>query len=266
MNKAKVTVDNAIVRDESRAQTGSFAKGAEVYVFFLTVDNFAYVNAVSDDDGTAGYVDSAELQMEVDPPAAGGTKYTNEGNEVVATSTPLKNADLVATIEKVWPDLGGVGSKSLLAQHLFETGGGRACFNWNRGNFKSDLDIPHFYLQDVWECVSPSTAQIDMAKTPQCCRRATDAELAKPRINCGGGTVTMIYNPPSYMARFRAYDTIDAGTQSWCDYFRLHHPRLVPLLKKGDMAELAHGMKQANYFLGDEASYAAGMQRYFNPL
>ena len=267
MNKAKIIVATAVVYDESRKEIGALALGAQVYVFFTTVDGFAYVNAVSEDDATAGYVGYADIQMEAAPTDGGGSKYTNESNEVLAKSTPFDSADLVAAIGRDWEGLGLVGAKSLVAQHLFETGGGRACFNWNIGNFKSDAATSHFYLKDVWECVSRSTAEIDMAKSPpQVCREATVAELVKPRIACGGGAVSMIYNPPSYMARFRAFVTLDEGTHFWCDYFRKDHPAMIEPMRTGDMPALAHAMKQAGYFSGDEADYANGMQRYFKEL
>lgn len=154
-----------------------------------------------------------------------------------------------------------------MAQPLFETGGGGACCSGNIGTFKGDLESPHFYPKDVRECVPRRVADVGLAQSPQSCREASAADLAHPRVACSGGHVTIIYNPPAAMARFRAFDSLDAGTHDWCAYYRNHSPQaMINALQAGDMAALAHAVRQANYFLGDEGDYRKGMQRYFNEL
>ena len=52
-----------------------------------------------------------------------------------------------------WPELTENGARTLAAQFMGETGGGRFCFNWNLGNVKAGPNDPHMCLRGVWEVV-----------------------------------------------------------------------------------------------------------------
>ena len=69
--------------------------------------------------------------------------FTTNPNEVPTAQTTPSAADVVAMLLKCWPDLSQNGARTLAAQFMAETGGGKFCFNWNLGNVNSGVTSSH---------------------------------------------------------------------------------------------------------------------------
>jgi peptidoglycan hydrolase-like protein with peptidoglycan-binding domain len=200
------------------------------------------------------------------PPATatGGRKYTANPNEVVTRTTTPTPREVVDTLLSNWSALTENGARTLTAQFMAETGGGKYCFNWNLGNVKAGPNDPHMYLVRVWECDTPVGADAKVAKGNGLARIATADEISKHGWQCPN-KVTVVFDPPHPQCRFRAYASLQDGAQQW---LRDHHLRIaggnpgyVTALNSGDIATVAHALRNAHYYTAGEAGYAAAMTR-----
>ena len=141
------------------------------------------------DVGGATFRSLAGKKAATPPAAAGdGKKYTDNPNERVTTRTTPAYADVVAMLLVAWPDLNQNGARTLTAQFVAETGGGKYCFNWNLGNEKAGANIPHMYLRNVWECASlaGSVTMVERSLSsttsacPNTCTRSTRKSRSHP--------------------------------------------------------------------------------------
>ncbi|HLW90166.1 MAG TPA: SH3 domain-containing protein [Roseiarcus sp.] len=194
-------------------------------------------------------------------PQSGGKKYTNSPNEVsVARTTPAID-QTVASLLTAWSDLKQNGARTLTAQYMFETGGGKYCFNWNLGNAKAaNPNVLHMYLANVWECYARTEADAVVAQSAGLARIATADEIKTHGWSCPDTVV--VFSPPSAQCRFRAFDSLTDGAQFWCGYFKnlaAKEPTFLTTLNTGDVAAVTHALKVANYYSASEAAYAQGV-------
>lgn len=199
----------------------------------------------------------------VKPPSVlptGGRKYTNNPNEVATRTTTPTPRQVVDMLLSNWSALTESGARTLTAQFMAETGGGKYCFNWNLGNVKASASDPHMYLRNVWECDSQAGAEAQVAKANGLARIATAAEIKAHGWKCPN--VTVLFDPPHPQCRFHAYASLQDGAQRWLG----HHQRIakgnagyVVALNAGDIGSVAHALKQARYYTAGEADYARSM-------
>jgi peptidoglycan hydrolase-like protein with peptidoglycan-binding domain len=195
-------------------------------------------------------------------PSTGGRKYTSSPNEVATQTTTPTARQVVDMLRENWSALTENGARTLTAQFMAETGGGKYCFNWNLGNVKAGANEPHMYLRNVWECASPGTADALVAKGGGLARIASAEEMKRRGWKCPAATV--VFDPPHPQCRFRAYASLRDGAQRWLG----HHLRIagkdsgyVTALNNGNIPTVAHALKVARYYTASESDYARGMMR-----
>lgn len=193
-----------------------------------------------------------------------GKTYTDLPNEVPAKKTKPKTADVVALIRHAWPDLNDNGAQTLAAQFIHETAAGRYCFNWNLGNVKSKTDQLHMYLRNVWEVVDARRAEGEVAKSGGLARIATEKEKKDHGWSCRPGQDVVVFSPPHWQCRFRAYASLEEGAQRWVAHHRdtiaKKHPEFLTHLNAGDVAAVANTLKDAGYFTANSETYARSMK------
>jgi len=196
------------------------------------------------------------------PTATAGRKYTASPHEVVTRTTTPTPRQVVDMLVANWNALTENGARTLTAQFMAETGGGKYCFNWNLGNVKAGANEPHMYLRNVWECASAAGAASQVATGNGLARIATADEIKKHGWKCPVATV--VFEPPHGQCRFRAYASLQDGAKRWLG----HHQRIaakdagyVTALNAGDIAAVAHALKVARYYTASETDYARNMTR-----
>jgi hypothetical protein len=195
------------------------------------------------------------------PPATGG-KYTNNPNEVVTQRTTPTARDVISMLLQAWPQLTEQGARTLTAQFMGETGEGKYCFNWNLGNVKAGANDRHMYLRDVWECYSQSSAQPEVDRANGLAHIATADEIRKRGWKCPAAVV--VFEPPHYECRFRAYSNLTEGAQRWLGHHQQiarNNPNFLTSINNGDVPAVAHALKQVQYYSAAEADYSAIMTR-----
>lgn len=199
------------------------------------------------------------------PPSNNG-RYTDNPNEVVTKNTKPAPADVIKLLLSSWSALTETGARVLTAQFMHETGEGAHCYNWNLGNVKCaehETSVPHMYLRDVWERFSPSAAVQMIKSSNGLGYLATEEECKKHGWTHTGGKVIAVFEPPSYVCRFRAYASLAEGAQRWMDHHRSVAKKFpdeyLSTVNSGDCAATAHLLKRAVYYTGDEGVYAHNM-------
>ncbi|HEY8094885.1 MAG TPA: hypothetical protein VIE65_02170 [Methylobacter sp.] len=196
--------------------------------------------------------------------SAGGRKYTDNPNEVLTQRTTPTPLQVVNMLLEGWDKLTNNGARTLTAQFMAETGGGRYCFNWNLGNVKSGPDQSHMYLRGVWEVDSPDGAQAQVVRANGLAHIATADEIKKHGWPLPAGKAIAVFDPPHPQCRFRAYDSLQDGSQRWLGHHKaiaLKKAGFIEALNAGDIAAVAKALKQTGYYTASEASYARAMTR-----
>ncbi len=191
-----------------------------------------------------------------------GKKFTSSPNEVPTKNTIPNPGEVVDALKTDWKDLTETGARTLTAQFMHETGGGRYCFNWNLGNVKAGEDKLHMYLKNVWECDSPKEADDQIAKSAGLARFATDEEIREKGWSCPAGKKVVVFQPPHRQCRFRAYPSLTEGVQIWLEHHKKianKNPNYVTEVNGGNCAGVAKSLKEAGYYTGAEADYAKSM-------
>lgn len=197
--------------------------------------------------------------------AAGGPakKHTTNPLEVLTERTTPTARDVVAVLKLNWTELTENGARTLTAQFMHETGGGKYCFNWNLGNVKSGPNDPHMYLRGVWEVDSPDQAASQVAKSSGLGRIATDDEIKKNGWSCPAGKNVVVFSPPHAQCRFRAYTSLQEGAQKWMNHHKSianNNKNYLAEVNGGDTAAVAKSLKKVGYYTGGEADYARSMK------
>lgn len=188
--------------------------------------------------------------------------YTSNPNEVETHTTVPAPADVAQLVQAAIPELTPAGAKTITAQFMHETGGGRFCFNWNLGNFKAHDTDPHMYLMNVWELDTPERAGAQVTQANGLARIATAAECKQHGWAHGPDKVVVVFQPPHAQCRFRAYPNLAEGAARWAARHRsiaASHPDYLERANAGDCAGVAHILKLASYYTGDETAYARSM-------
>jgi hypothetical protein len=224
--------------------------------------NKLYERAAALGTGATASTTRAPASSAPSPAPSGGRRYTDNPHEVATRTTTPTPRQVVDMLLSNWSALTENGARTLTAQFMAETGGGKYCFNWNLGNLKASANDPHMYLRNVWECDSPAGADAQVAKANGLARIATAAEIRAHGWKCP--KVTVVFDPPHPQCRFRAYASLQDGAQRWLG----HRQRIakgnadyVTALNAGDIGRVAHALKQARYYTAGEADYARSMTR-----
>ena len=199
------------------------------------------------------------------PAGTPGQKFTANPNEVGTRRTTPTAREVVDMLRREWPELNENGARTLTAQFMGETGGGRFCFNWNLGNVKEPSGkLPHMYLRGVWEVLSPGAAQTCLSRGGGRARIASDAEVKTKGWSRPAGKVVVVFEPPHDACRFRAYASLRDGAQRWLG----HHRRIaaqnsgyLQAVNAGDTRAVAAALKRARYYTAGEEDYARLMAR-----
>jgi len=185
--------------------------------------------------------------------------YTDNPNEIAAHTTKPALDDVVSALRSAWPALSEEGARTLAAQFMAETGGGRYCFNWNLGNVKAGSNEPHMYLRHVWEVDTPEGAAAAVVRSGGLAHLATPEEIAKHGWACPPRKAVVVFEPPHSACRFRAYASLEEGVRHWVAY----HERVagrdatyLDALNDGDTAAVAHALKRAHTYTAAESDYA----------
>ena len=211
-----------------------------------------------------GRVDPGGKTLEILIASAASSKpapiFTNNPNEVSTKTTTPSPGEVVSMLLLSWTALNANGARTLAAQFMAETAGGRFCFNWNLGNVKSGPDDLHMYLRNVWECDTVAGALAQVSKSGGLAHVATAEEIKQRGWNCTNAVV--VFQPPHPQCRFRAYSSLADGAQRWLNHHKsiaLKNITFLTSLNAGDTAAVAHALKLAGYYTAPEADYAKGM-------
>jgi hypothetical protein len=206
----------------------------------------------------------AEAAWAMGPPRFNGC-YTQNPNEVPTKRTTPAPGDVVTFLHQAWSDLTEVGARTLTAQFMHETGNGQSCYNWNLGNVKckpTETTLPHMYLKNTWELLAPAAALKLVTESQGLGFLATEDEIRAHKWSRRGGTVIAVFEPPHYIARFKAYASLAEGAQRWMSHHRGVASRFsgyLAAVNAGDCVLVANILFRAHYYTGSEGDYARNM-------
>jgi hypothetical protein len=214
--------------------------------------------------------DATHLSLNVadvsEKPTTTGKKYTDSPKEVALEPTQPTPQQVVDLLIEIWPDLSPPGARTLTAQFMTETGGGKACYNWNLGNVKCRSTTPlHMYKPLIWECCTQAEANAFVASGKGRAHIATCDEMQKYDKKWGWRcpkNVMVLFDAPHEECRFYAYASLKEGAERWLKLQKdviQRNPGYLKLLQAGDAAGAAKALKNAQYYTGDETIYANGM-------
>lgn len=184
---------------------------------------------------------------------------------IPAQRIPASIPEVYAALQKAWEKkLGAPGDKNsvciLLAQWAFETGRGKAMWNFNLGNQKGRPDGSDGRSWTFFACneiLPDKLAQSYLAKAGQ--RRDGGPGLDTVITSSSNGNSTVWFYPNHVACCFRAYDTLQEGAD---DYFDLIYKRFAscwPAVVAGDPAQFSHLLKKARYYTADESHYTRSL-------
>ena len=179
-------------------------------------------------------------------------------SELAATKTPISVVDLESALHAAWADKFGTPPPTnavevLMSQSALETGAWAKCIAFNLGNIKS----PHGADGDwcfftTHETLSTEAAQrVAAASTP-----SAPAHLVSP--------TDVVLEPRHPGCRFRAFSTLAAGARWYLDFLAAHEATAWPAVLAGDPFAFSHALKLHGYYTADEATYTAGVVRFFD--
>jgi hypothetical protein len=259
-SNTELTVSTSPLNASVVLQSGKMLPGQPVRLWIVSNLPAGPTVLVAKDSGGAVW---SQVTIDTAPASsAPGKKYTDAANEFPVQRTTPTAAQVVGMLQLSWPELTPNGARTLTAQFMAETGGGKYCFNWNLGNVKAGANDPHMYLANVWECDSQAGADGQVARAGGLARIATAEESAKHGWKCPN--VVVVFSPPHAQCRFRAYSSLADGAQRWLSHHKTiaaNNPDFLTAINAGDVAAVAHSLKMARYYTAAEADYARAMTR-----
>jgi hypothetical protein len=188
---------------------------------------------------------------------------TGDGRQLPTTRTIATFDAFVHALGVAWKrvygdNLNPEATAMLWAQHQVETGGAN-CWNWNVGNVKKRDGDGHdwMYLNGVWECV-PKMQADHLIQTGQA--RLSTTSWHK----CGEGHVAVVFDPPSPVCRFRAFDSLERALYEHLLLLLNRYNDAVTQALAGDVAAFARALKRNGYFTASVDAYAASLEKYFS--
>jgi hypothetical protein len=212
---------------------------------------------------TAGHEE--EPPTAVSGPGAGSTAGDGapaRPHEVPILTTTPSVRQIVSAVKTAWPELTEQGARTLAAQYMAETDGGRFCFNWNVGNIRARPNEPHVYLERVWEVGSVEGARAEVARAPGLVHIATDAEVRQHGWSCPPGKAILVFEGRHPRCRFRAYRSLADGVKHWTAHLRGLAKKFVVLLfalNQGDTVTVANTLHEGRYYTAAPEDYARAM-------
>lgn len=189
---------------------------------------------------------------------------------VKTTGTRITLDAFTAAVVRAWrlregslPSMASVGV--LWAQYALETGGGSHCYNDNLGNVKHVRGDGFDYceLQGVWEGMTPSALAAAQAGPLGHLVRLDPSLDHQGAV--GPGRVSAVFDPPHPATWFRSYPSLTVAMTEHLDLLeKRRYAGAWPAVVAGDVPLFAKKLKERGYYTSSEASYARGMQGWYD--
>jgi hypothetical protein len=195
-------------------------------------------------------------------------RYTDNPNEVPIVQTVVTASVVMSALKTEWAELSDTGIKMLAAQFMYETGGGRSCFNWNLGGVKGNETDAHFYMT-TFECFAPGFVASELKAGNG---RAPTADEKRRWGPCKAGQDLIVYDPPNSYARFKSSSSLASSARTWVGLHKLiakKFPEFVPALDSGNVQSVVDVLKKwgpVGYFTGDPSLYKTGIETHLQIL
>lgn len=148
----------------------------------------------------------------------------------------------------------------LLCHWNIETAEGASMHNWNVGNVKSVAGDGHHYtwFDNVWEGLSPDKAKALIAKG-----EAFLDDDPSHVAAVGPNKVAVKFKAGHPQTRFRAFDSLDDGTEMYVRILSGRFAPAWPAVVDGDIKAFVAQLDAHNYFTANATKYyKAMMSRY----
>jgi len=183
--------------------------------------------------------------------------------ELPAVPSNMGLVEVASVFARYWP--GGTPKREalalVLAQSALETGRWASMMDWNFGGVKASTKIDHTYFWTS-ECVTPAAAE----KLVRESTATAPARMAKDQTKCEPGKVRVSVGPRHPLARFRAYESAEAGARDYLGLLSRRTQAWEVVNTTADAKAFVRAIKASGYFSGPEALYlsnVASMQREF---
>lgn len=142
----------------------------------------------------------------------------------------------------------------LIAHWAIETGWGKACHAWNLGNIKSTAtdgrDYCYFACNEIFD--NATADRYVASAAPREDGKGPNAVLTRRVAN--GKSIVWFY-PTHTACRFRAYETLDAGTLDYLRLLRGRYANAWPAIVSGSPFEYVTALKARGYFTASLEEY-----------
>lgn len=211
-------------------------------------------------------VGAEERVPDTQPAGAEGTVFLK------AEKTPAKPEEVYSALGKAWRAQLGTEPKReslivLLAQWAFETGRGKAMWNYNLGNAKGKPGGSNGRSWTFFACnemlpVANANALVAKAGLRRDGGPGNDAVITSIK----DGIATVWFYPSHPACCFRAFRTLDEGTADYFDMLRKRFASAWPAVLAGDAAQFSHLLKVARYYTADESHYTRSLVSIYNEM
>lgn len=184
---------------------------------------------------------------------------------IAAEKTPATPQQVFESLARAWKKQLGEESKResllvLLAQWAFETGRGKAMWNFNLGNAKGKPGGGDGRCWTFFAC----NEMLPMASAMSLSAKGGERSDGKPGKNvevtsAKAGIATVWFYPSHPVCCFRAFRTLDDGTEDYFAMMRKRFSSAWPAVVAGDPAQFSHLLKVARYYTAEESHYTRSL-------
>lgn len=184
---------------------------------------------------------------------------------IAAEKTPATPQQVFESLALAWKKQLGEEPKResllvLLAQWAFETGRGKAMWNFNLGNAKGkpgggDGRCWTFFACNELLPVAHANALVAKAGLRRDGGPGNDVVITSIK----DGIATVWFYPSHPVCCFRAFRTLDDGTEDYFAMMRKRFSSAWPAVVAGDPAQFSHLLKVARYYTADESHYTRSL-------
>lgn len=184
---------------------------------------------------------------------------------LAAEKTPATPQQVFEALDKAWrTQLGSEPKREsllvLLAQWAFETGRGKAMWNFNLGNAKGkpgggDGRCWTFFACNELLPVAHANALLAKAGLRRDGGPGNDVVITGIK----DGIATVWFYPSHPVCCFRAFRTLDEGAKDYFDMLRKRFASAWPAVVAGDPAQFSHLLKVARYYTAEESHYTRSL-------
>jgi hypothetical protein len=184
---------------------------------------------------------------------------------IAAEKTPATPQQVFESLARAWKQQLGEEPKResllvLLAQWAFETGRGKAMWNFNLGNAKGkpgggDGRCWTFFACNELLPVAHANALVAKAGLRRDGGPGNDVVITSIK----DGIATVWFYPSHPVCCFRAFRTLDEGAKDYFDMLRKRFASAWPAVLTGNPAQFSHLLKLARYYTADESHYTRSL-------